>query len=94
MYRKPELWEEINDIIANVDAAQFKTKISKEKGMHGRMLYAPIEMNKVMDPVFAVNSRRWGVSIADSVSRRWGVSIADSVSRRWGVSIADSVSRA
>ena len=57
MYRKPELWEEINDIIANVDAAQFKTKISKEKGMHGRMLYAPIEMNKVMDAEF--NQRGW-----------------------------------
>lgn len=38
---KPALWDEIQQVIANVDATQFKTKISKEKTMRGKKLYAP-----------------------------------------------------
>lgn len=57
MVHKPELWEEIQQVIANVDATQFKTKVSKEKTMRGKMLYAPIEMNKAMDAEF--RQRGW-----------------------------------
>ena len=60
MVHKPELWEEVQQVIANVDATQFKTKVSKEKTMHGRMLYAPIEMNKAMDKEF--QDRGWSES--------------------------------
>ena len=42
MLHKPELWSEIQQVIANVDATKFKTKVSKERTMHGKMLYAPI----------------------------------------------------
>ena len=49
MVHKPHLWDEIQDVIAQVDATKFKTKVSKEKTMRGKMLYAPIEMNKAMD---------------------------------------------
>ena len=42
---KPGLWQEINRVIAAVDAAACKTKISKEKGMKGKLLYSPIAMN-------------------------------------------------
>lgn len=52
MVHKPALWKEIQQVIANVDAAQFKTKVSKEKTMRGKMLYAPIEMNKAIDAEF------------------------------------------
>lgn len=31
LVHRPELWQEIQDIIAAVDAIQYKTKISKEK---------------------------------------------------------------
>lgn len=54
---KPELWKEIQQVIANVDATQFKTKVSKERTMEGRMLYAPIEMNKAMKEQF--KDRGW-----------------------------------
>jgi len=54
---KPQLWKEIQQVIANVDANQFKTKVSKEKTMKGKMLYAPIEMNKAMDKEF--QDRGW-----------------------------------
>lgn len=57
MIHKPDLWTEIQEVIANVDATQFKTKVSKEKTMTGKMLYAPIEMNKAMDKQF--QDRGW-----------------------------------
>jgi hypothetical protein len=60
MVHKPALWEEIKQVIANVDATQFKTKVSKEKTMKGKMLYAPIEMNKAMDKEF--QDRGWSES--------------------------------
>ena len=60
MVHKPKLWEEIQQVIANVDATKFKTKVSKEKNMKGKMLYAPIEMNKAMDEEF--QQRGWSES--------------------------------
>ena len=39
-------WEEIQRIVKSVDAAKHKTKISREKGMRGKSLYAPKELNK------------------------------------------------
>jgi hypothetical protein len=42
---KPKLWEEIQKVISSVDAEACKTKISKEKGMVGKLLYSPIDMN-------------------------------------------------
>lgn len=41
-----EIWKEIERTIASIDAAEFKTKVSKEKTMKGRMLFAPIELNE------------------------------------------------
>ena len=60
MVHKPYLWDEIQQVIANVDATQFKTKVSKEKTMRGKMLYAPIEMNRAMDAEF--QQRGWSES--------------------------------
>lgn len=40
------LWNEIKEVIGNVDAEICKTKVSKEKTMMGKLLYAPKEMNK------------------------------------------------
>lgn len=41
------LWSEIRSVISRVDATKCKTKVSKEKGMKGRMLYSPVEMNRL-----------------------------------------------
>jgi len=43
------LWKEITNVIARVDAQRCKTKVSKEKGMKGKILYSPIDMNKTFD---------------------------------------------
>lgn len=45
LVHKRKLWKEVQDVIVNVDAEKCKTKISKEKGMKGKLLYSPIEMN-------------------------------------------------
>jgi hypothetical protein len=42
---KPTLWKEIQDVIAAVNAAKCKTKVSKEKTMKGELLFSPVDMN-------------------------------------------------
>lgn len=39
-------WNEIVGIVESVDATKHRTKISKEKTMRGRQLFAPKELNK------------------------------------------------
>ena len=46
LVHKPSLWNEIQDVIKQVNAFACKTKVSKEKNMKGRLLYSPVEMNK------------------------------------------------
>lgn len=50
---KPKLWREIRDVIASVDAAVFRTKISKEKTMMGELLYSPRAINQAIRSAFA-----------------------------------------
>jgi len=45
MVHKPILWKEIQDVIAGLNAAKCKTKVSKEKTMKGKLLFSPIDMN-------------------------------------------------
>lgn len=45
LVHKPNLWREIQSVINHVDAERFKTKVSKEKTMKGKILYSPIGMN-------------------------------------------------
>ncbi|MGH9814626.1 MAG: hypothetical protein ACRD6I_00955 [Candidatus Acidiferrales bacterium] len=46
------VWKEIERIIRRVDASQCKTKVSKEKRMAGKSLYAPIEINRCLKQEF------------------------------------------
>jgi len=43
---KPHLWDEIQQVIAKVNANACKTKVSKEKRIKGKLLYSPEDMNK------------------------------------------------
>lgn len=45
LVHKPKLWAEIKQVIGAVDAKACKTKVSKEKGMKGKLLYSPVAMN-------------------------------------------------
>ncbi|MFN6961256.1 MAG: BglII/BstYI family type II restriction endonuclease [Rhodocyclaceae bacterium] len=43
---KKSLWQELQAVIAEIDARQCQTKVSKEKTMPGRLLYSPVAMNQ------------------------------------------------
>lgn len=46
LVHREDTWQQILAIIAAIDATKCKTKISKEKTMRGRSVFAPIEINK------------------------------------------------
>ena len=51
--RQPAIYDEIKKVIAAVDAATCKTKISKEKTMKGKRLFKPSAINKCFDAEFS-----------------------------------------
>jgi hypothetical protein len=57
LVRKPELWQEIQEVIAGVDAASCRTKVSKEKRMKGDLLFSPIALNAGFKQL--LRSRHW-----------------------------------
>lgn len=57
LVHKPDIWKEIQAVIKAVSAADCKTKVSKEKGMIGDVLYSPIDMNAAMTKGF--EKRKW-----------------------------------
>ena len=46
LVHKKYLWQEIEEVVAAVDAEACRTKISKELRMRGKMKFSPIEMNQ------------------------------------------------
>lgn len=53
----PEYWDEIKLALDAVDALECKTKVSKEKTMKGKRLFAPKDMNKLIKD--ELHSREW-----------------------------------
>ncbi|MDD9974957.1 MAG: BglII/BstYI family type II restriction endonuclease [Candidatus Poribacteria bacterium] len=53
----PHLLQEVEDIIASVDASHYKTKESKEITMPGKMLYSPPDLNSAFAEGF--ESKGW-----------------------------------
>ena len=53
----PDLWNEVQEVITGVDADACKTKISKERGMVGRRLFSPKDMNNEFKREFT--ERNW-----------------------------------
>lgn len=53
----PELYCEIKEVIANVDAQACKTKVSKEKRKPGQLLYSPKDLNTSFKEQF--EARGW-----------------------------------
>ncbi|HRN49059.1 MAG TPA: BglII/BstYI family type II restriction endonuclease [Niabella sp.] len=51
------LYKEIKEVIANIDAVRLKTKISKEKRKIGNSLLSPIALNEAFNSEFY--KRRW-----------------------------------
>lgn len=57
LVHKAELWKEIESVISSVDAEEYRNKVSKEKSMMGKLLYAPGLLNKAFKESFGV--RGW-----------------------------------
>ena len=57
---KPALWKEIQTVIASVDAAKCKTKVSKEKTMKDALLFSPIDMNAAFKRLLRI--KKWNES--------------------------------
>ena len=51
--RYPRLLEEIVHVLSTIDSSRFKTKVSKEKTMRGRMLFNPVTLNAAFKTAFA-----------------------------------------
>jgi hypothetical protein len=49
---RPEVWTEIVEVIAGVDAGACRTKVSKEIRTMGHVLYSPVGMNAAMSAGF------------------------------------------
>ncbi len=46
LVHEKRIWEEIESTIRAIDANKYRTKVSEEKTMPGKLLYAPKELNK------------------------------------------------
>jgi hypothetical protein len=60
LVHKPTLWQEIQSVIAAVDANKCRTKVSKEKTMRGKLLFSPIDMNAAFKRL--LRERSWDES--------------------------------
>jgi hypothetical protein len=60
LVHKPELWDELGNVISSINADACKTKISKEKTMAGRVLYSPKVMNQLFK--YHLGQKGWGES--------------------------------
>ena len=52
-----KLYDEIVEVVENINVDKFITKESKEKTMNSKMLYSPIDLNKEFNKKF--NAKNW-----------------------------------
>ena len=57
LVHRKQLWAEVKEVIAEVDAAACRTKVSREKTMPGKVLFSPADMNRAFKD--GLKSRGW-----------------------------------
>ena len=57
LVHRPDLWREIQTVIARVDGGKCRTKVSKERTMKGKLLFSPIAMNSAFKEL--LRERGW-----------------------------------
>ncbi|MYE24970.1 MAG: restriction endonuclease [Gammaproteobacteria bacterium] len=57
LVHRPDLWQEVQDVVAGVDAETHRTKISREKTTFGKLLYSPVGLNRAFGEQF--KARGW-----------------------------------
>ena len=55
LVHRKHLWDEVEQVIENVDAEACRTKILRERTMRGRLLYSPADMNNAFKTGFRGN---------------------------------------
>lgn len=80
---KPDIWADIEAVIASVDAEVCKTKISKEKRTQGVKFYSPVDMNKAMAAGF--KARGWN----EQRTRYWVTDDAELIDKTLKLSEAE-----
>ena len=62
LVHRRKLWDEVQAVIAAVDALACRTKVSRERTMRGRMLFSPGDMNQSSRTAFTARgeSRPFG----------------------------------
>lgn len=44
-YHQRQMWDEMEQIIKNINVEDFRTKVSREKTMKGKKLFSPVDLN-------------------------------------------------
>jgi hypothetical protein len=57
LVRKPLLWQEVEAVVAAVDASACKTKVSAEVRTKGKLFYSPVDMNSTFKQL--LHDREW-----------------------------------
>lgn len=52
LVHKPNLWDELRHVVAGVDAAACRTKVSKEIRTRDKLFYSPKDMSQAMKSGF------------------------------------------
>ncbi len=60
LVHRPDLWQDVQSVVADVDADLCKTKVSKEKRTEGALFYSPIAMNAAFK--LLLRDRSWSES--------------------------------
>ena len=72
LVHQPALWEDIQGVIADVDASMCRSKVSKEKRTQGELFHSPIAMNAAFK--LLLHSKCWRESRVSSwVTRSEGL---------------------
>ena len=57
LVHRPDLWQEVQEVISEVDASACRNKVSKEHTMRGKLLFSPTDMNRAFKQV--LQARGW-----------------------------------
>lgn len=57
LVHRKQLWQEVQEVIAGVDAEACRTKVSRERTMAGRLLFSPPDMNQAFKD--GLEARGW-----------------------------------
>ena len=57
LVHRGRLWEEVREVIAEVDAMACRTKVSRERTMRGKALFSPVNMNRAFKD--GLKARGW-----------------------------------